>query len=42
MQGATPSRDQPARNTQSSELSVQKKDLELTAAPGTGSVDVDD
>jgi len=33
---------QPAPNTHSNHLSMQEKDLKLTAAPGTRSVDVDD
>jgi hypothetical protein len=42
MQRATFAREQPAHDTEPSEFSVEKEDLELTAAPGTGSVDVDD
>ena len=42
VKSATPASQQPARDTQSDEFSMQKKDLELTATPCAGGVEVDD
>jgi hypothetical protein len=42
MKSAAGARQQPAFDTEATELAMQKEDLKLTAAPGSGGVEVDD